>query len=80
MSTSSITDRALAGEVRSRLSNSHNLDRREIAIGVQNGIVTMKGAVNSSSERAMYEEIVSTIDGVIEIVNELSVAAPTAGF
>jgi BON domain-containing protein len=40
---------------------------------VKNGVVTLKGNVNSGSKRAQVEKVTSTVPNVRQVVNELEV-------
>ena len=46
---------------------------KSVSYDVKNGVVTLKGAVNSQSKRAEAEKVASNIPNVQQVVNELQV-------
>jgi osmotically-inducible protein OsmY len=51
-----------------------------VRVRVDRGVVTLTGAVHLPFERAEAEDAVRMIDGVRGIVNEITLAAASAGF
>lgn len=47
--------------------------QKGVRYDVKNGVVTLKGEVNSESKRAQVEKITSTVPNVRQVVNELEV-------
>src|SRR5262245_40394235 len=72
-----MTDMELKREVESELSwNPQVQSAAEIGISVKGGIVTLRGHVESLSERLAAEFAVARVRGVKAIVNELDVCIP----
>jgi hyperosmotically inducible periplasmic protein len=51
---------------------------RDIHADVKNGVVTLKGKVNSKTERAQIEKVVSQTPNVDQVVNEIEVGSEKA--
>jgi len=47
--------------------------QRDVKYEVKNGVVTIKGEVNSQSKRAQAEQLASSVPNVQQVVNELQV-------
>ncbi len=50
-----------------------NKMQKGVRYDVKNGVVTLKGTVNSQSQRAQVEKVASTVPNVKQVVNELDV-------
>lgn len=57
-----------------RLTQHGQLDASNIQVEVNNGVVTLKGKVNSRRAKRMAEDAVETISGVRDVQNQLQVA------
>ena len=64
-------DKAIDKNV-SAVLTKHKWDR-DIRYDVKQGVVTLKGKVNSQSQRAMVEKVVAATPNVTQVVNELEV-------
>jgi len=65
------TDKAIDKNV-SAVLTKHKWNR-EIRYDVKEGVVTLKGKVNSQSQRAMVEKVVAATPNVMQVVNEIEV-------
>ncbi len=64
------------GAIRERLNNLANdkaFDGRDINFDVNNGVVTIKGEVNSQAEKTRIGEMAQKTEGVKEVVNALEI-------
>ena len=64
------------GAIRERLNNLANdkaFDGRDINFDVNNGVVTIKGEVNSQAEKTRIGEMAQKTEGVKEVVNVLEI-------
>lgn len=52
--------------------------QKGVRYDVKNGVVTLKGNVNSGSKRAQVEKVTSTVPNVRQVVNELEVRGQKA--
>jgi hypothetical protein len=67
------SDERIREDVNDRLSMQDDLDPTEIEVSVSNGEVTLKGSVESRSEKFLAEEIADDVSGVTEVHNQLRV-------
>src|SRR5262249_49878184 len=65
------TDKAIEKNV-SAVLTKHKWDH-EVRYEVKQGVVTLKGKVNSQSQRSMVEKVVAATPNVTQVVNELEV-------
>jgi osmotically-inducible protein OsmY len=65
------TDKAIEKNV-SAVLTKHKWDH-DIKCDVKQGVVTLKGKVNSQSQRTMVEKVVAATPNVTQVVNELEV-------
>jgi len=68
-------DMALSGKVKSALIADPNLRSMPIDVEAEKGVVTLKGRVKSDSDRADAANVVSTVEGVKAVKNDLIVAS-----
>jgi hyperosmotically inducible periplasmic protein len=52
---------------------AHRWDNQHIRFDVKNGVVTLKGDVDTPAQRAEVEKVAANIPGVQQVVNELEV-------
>src|SRR6185312_150784 len=71
------TDSQVTADIQNKINSDANLPNKQIAVGSDNGIVTLSGTVGSESERLAAANDASGIDGVKTVVNNL-VVAPAA--
>jgi hyperosmotically inducible protein len=70
-----ISDTAITTKVKAELAKDKSTDATDINVDTKNGIVTLNGAVASDAERAKAELDARTVKGVVEVQNNLRVAA-----
>ena len=68
-----LTVAPLQDQVKSVLSKSPYLSRKELRVEANNGHVRLEGTVDSFFQKQMAQEAVRHIDGVEEIENQLVV-------
>ncbi|HHX8557899.1 TPA: BON domain-containing protein [Vibrio diabolicus] len=66
-------DAWLDGKAETTLLLNSNLNSFDINTDVENQVVTLSGSVNNDLEKSLAEELVTGLDGVKEVNNELSV-------
>ena len=71
------TDELIANDVIQAINRNPILEHRTINVNVENGLVFLHGNVRTWFEKGWTENIVSGIDGVIEVENNLVVSDPT---
>lgn len=72
----SLNDAQIAQAVTAALLRDPFVDKHQIKVSAQNGVVTLRGSVDSSFERSMAEDIASRIRGIVSVNNRLSIAEP----
>jgi outer membrane biosynthesis protein TonB len=71
-------DATLSAAVQSRISGDSALSAESIQSSVQNGIVTLNGTVSNEAARSLAASDVSQVSGIKTVVNNLTVATPSA--
>jgi osmotically-inducible protein OsmY len=65
------SDAAIEDELFSDLTHSRELDASDIDISVEDGVVTLKGFVDTKYERRLAEQLAERIPGVKSVSNQL---------
>lgn len=68
-----MTDRDLQRHVQNALEWEPSLDATDIGVSVENGVVTLRGAVRSYSEKTTAERVTLGVYGVKAVANDVSV-------
>jgi osmotically-inducible protein OsmY len=66
-------DNEIARRVREALAQDPNIEQHEVAVTVRNATVYLSGTVDTAFEKSRAEEVVSGIEGVVKIENNLEV-------
>jgi osmotically-inducible protein OsmY len=67
-------DERIWEDVHDRLMGHPDFDATEVEIGVEEGLVTLAGRVDSREAKWMAEEITRAVQGVQDVHNRLKVA------
>jgi hyperosmotically inducible periplasmic protein len=70
-----VSDSVITTKVKAELAKDKSTKATDINVDTKNGIVTLQGAVASEAERAKAELNARTVKGVVEVENNLRVAA-----
>jgi hyperosmotically inducible periplasmic protein len=70
-----ITDTVITTKVKTELAKDTSTKATDINVETKNGIVSLNGAVASDAERAKAELDARTVKGVVDVENNLRVAA-----
>lgn len=73
------TDSQVAADIQNKINSDANLPNKQIAVGSNNGVVTLTGTVSSENERLAAANDASQVDGVKTVVNNLVVAPAQNG-
>jgi hypothetical protein len=68
------SDESIREDVNEFLTDDHEVDASDIEVAVENGEVTLTGAVQSRRERRLAEDIAASCRGVHDVHNRLSVS------
>ena len=52
---------------------ANRLEKQHISFDAKNGVLTLKGDVDTSAQRQQVEKLASTVPNVQQVVNELDV-------
>jgi hyperosmotically inducible periplasmic protein len=71
-SMDSNTDDAIESHMKAAIA-AHNWDNQHIDADAKNGVLTLKGDVDTSAQREQVQKVAKDIPGVQQVVNELEV-------
>jgi len=66
-------DAELEADIQRVIACAADIDSRQIKVLVQDGIVTLKGGIDSFWKKTRIEDLASSVEGVLEIKNEIRV-------
>lgn len=66
------TDDAIESSFKAEIA-AHHWDNQHIHFNAKNGVLTLKGDVDTPAQRAQVQTVAAKIDGVRQVVNELNV-------
>jgi osmotically-inducible protein OsmY len=66
-------DTELQADIQKVIGCAADIDARQIKVSVQDGIVTLRGSIDSFWKKARIEDLASSMDGVLAIKNEIRV-------
>ena len=69
--TDEARDETIADRVRQRLRDNPVMDRHDITVSVQNGVVSLSGVVDNPIERQTAEDMAGQVGGVLAVTNRL---------
>lgn len=67
------TDTQLETDIQKVIECAADIDSRQIKVSVLDGIVSLKGGIDSFWKKTRIEDLASSMDGVLEIKNEIRV-------
>lgn len=68
-----IDDSVISNKIRAKLADDSELNVFEIDVTTQNGVVQLSGVVNNEAAKSRAGSVVSTVDGVKNVRNNLVV-------
>lgn len=69
-----ISDDVIYDQVRRRLANDPDVKGGGLQVDVKNGLVTIRGVVETEKQKNKAEKVARKVSGVKKVVNELTVA------
>lgn len=69
-----ISDDVIYDQVRRRLANDPDVKGGGLQVDVKNGLVTIRGVVETEKQKNKAEKVARKVNGVKKVVNELTVA------
>jgi hyperosmotically inducible protein len=71
--TVAIRDAAITAEVKTALAVKRGVSATEINVDTARGVVTLRGQVETQSERQLAAMVARDVDGVKDVVNDITV-------
>ena len=72
------SDAQLSGDVQNKISSEGSLQGRQVGVQAHDGTVTLSGTVNSDAEKIAASNAASRVEGVHQVLNNLTVAPQQA--
>jgi hyperosmotically inducible periplasmic protein len=73
-----IDDASITAQVKSSLMSHRSTSALKTKVATADGVVTVAGSAKNAAEKSLVTKLVSDIDGVISVVNNMIVEAPVA--
>ncbi len=73
-----IDDASITAQVKSSLLAHHSTSAVKTKIVTNEGVVTVSGVAKNAAEKSLVTKLVSDINGVISVTNDMTIAAPVA--
>lgn len=67
-------------EANERLANDYGLDATDIEVDLEDDCLVLKGEVHSRHDKRLAEDIVESISGVTDVINQLSITKKIEGW
>jgi len=74
-----IDDASITAQVKSSLQSHHSTSALHTTVATKDGIVTVGGIAKNDAERSLVTKLVTDINGVDSVVNNMTIAIPVAG-
>jgi osmotically-inducible protein OsmY len=71
-----IDDASITAEVKSALMSHHSTSALHTAVATADGVVTLSGIAKNEAEKALVTKLVTDINGVNSVVNNMTIAVP----
>jgi len=73
-----IDDASISAEVRSSLLTHRSTSALKTTVETTNGVVTVGGIAKNAAEKSLVTKLVTDIDGVTSVINNMTIAVPVA--
>jgi len=74
-----IDDAVITTKIKQALATSERVSALDINVTTHNGLVTLRGQVDTPDQRAAAEELAHAVEGVRKVQNELEIRAVQMG-
>jgi osmotically-inducible protein OsmY len=74
-----IDDASITAEVKSSLMSHHSTSALRTSVSTTDGVVTVGGIAANAAEVSLVTKLATDINGVTSVVNNMTIAPPTAG-
>jgi len=73
-----IDDASITAQVKSSLLSHHSTSAIHTGISTTAGVVTVTGVAKNDAEKSLVTKLATDINGVISVVNNMTIAVPVA--
>ena len=73
-----IDDASITAQVKSSLLSHHSTSAIHTGVSTTDGVVTLTGIAKNDAERSLVTKLTTDINGVISVVNNMTIAVPLA--
>ena len=73
-----IDDASITAEVKSSLLSHHSTSALHTTVSTTDGIVTLSGIAQNAAEKSLVTKLVTDINGVNSVINNMTIAVPVA--
>ena len=74
-----IDDASITAEVKSSLLSHHSTSALKTSVETTDGVVTLNGIAKNDAEKSLVTKLVTDINGVTSVINNMTIAVPVAG-
>jgi osmotically-inducible protein OsmY len=73
-----IDDASITAQVKSSLLSHHSTSAMHTSVSTTDGVVTLSGIAKNDAEKSLVTKLVTDINGVSSVINNMTIAAPMA--
>ena len=73
-----IDDASITAQVKSSLLSHHSTSALKTSVSTTDGVVTLSGIAKNAAEKSLVTKLVTDINGVNSVINNMTIAAPVA--
>jgi len=77
-STDSIDDASITAEVKSTLLSHHSTSAVRTTVSTTDGVVTLGGVAKNEAEKSLVTKLTTDINGVTNVINNMTIVVPVA--
>ncbi len=73
-----IDDASITAQVKSSLLSHHSTSAMKTSVETTDGVVTLSGIAKNAAEKSLITKLVTDINGVTSVINNMTIAVPVA--
>ena len=73
-----IDDASITAQVKSSLLSHHSTSALHTSVSTTDGVVTLGGIAKNDAERSLVTKLATDINGVISVINNMTIGVPVA--
>jgi hyperosmotically inducible periplasmic protein len=74
-----IDDASITGQIKSSLMSRRSTSALKTKVTTVDGVVTVSGIAKNAAEKSLVTKLVTDVDGVTSVINNMTIAVPVAG-